>query len=374
MRTLPFLGALLLLSACEIKEKSQIKPMFEPKSLTELYGDGKAMTFNVKIPLGQDMVGSYDASEIMEDETIDEEKKPFFRKLWNGIKYGIYDQAVSVGISNRIKYSFDYEFPEIDSQYIKSVKVKRIFFALNNCSPDEVGCRRQETKREVTFKFLDQFFMNLSTVRPGEEDDLDHQEFIIEKKDFKKASDLAFSSTKKENYFEMLNDRGEVSDEYFRNVNLTRFENSRGYRKDDKVANGLSSVYIMKLRRDLLENEKKDILQHFRDVRYKNVVKDTTLIGNNFYIELTTPYLRDKFFQINAENSLSAEGLGLTSFQKCDQSLCADLDVEEYNLVPMLERSNRIRFDTYLSLKKLEMNDFQYNGYVELEVKLDLGI
>lgn len=374
MRTLPLLGLLALLTACEIKEKSQINPMFEPKSLTEIYGDGKAMTFNVKIPLGQDMVGSYDASEIMEDETIDEEKKPILRRLWNGIKYGIYDQAVSAGISNRIKYSFDYEFPEIDSQYIKSVRVKRIFFALNNCSPDDESCRKRERKREVTFKFLDQFFMNLSTVRPGEEKDLDNQEFIIDKAAFNKASEKAFSSRKKANFFDMLNENGQVSDAFFRDVNLTRFENSRKYRKSEAINQDLSSVYIMKLRKDLMQDEKKAILQYFRDSQYKNIVKDTTLIGNNFYIELTTPFLSDKFFQINAENALSAERLGMTSFEKCDQSNCADLDVQEYNLVPMLERSNRIRFDTYLSLKKLEMNDFQYNGYVELEVKLDLGI
>ncbi len=168
MRILPLLGGLLLLSACEIKEKSQIKPMFEPKKLTELYGDGEVMTFNVKIPLGQDMVGEYDASEIIEDKTIDEEKKPLVRKFLDGIKYKIYNTAVQFGISSKYKFDFYYKFPEIDSQYIKSAKVKRIFFALENCVAGDENCRRLEKKREVTFKFLDQFFMNLSPITEEE--------------------------------------------------------------------------------------------------------------------------------------------------------------------------------------------------------------
>ncbi len=84
--------------------------------------------------------------------------------------------------------------------------------------------------------------------------------------------------------------------------------------------------------------------------------------------------MKDRFFEVFEKNAYTVESLGINSFDKCDQLKCADLQVEDYNLVPLLEKSNIVKFDTFLALDGLEFNDFRYKGYVELEVKLDLGI
>ncbi len=48
--------------------------------------------------------------------------------------------------------------------------------------------------------------------------------------------------------FNMINDKGEISDKFFKDINVTRFKNSRRYRKSKKVAEELGSVYIISLK------------------------------------------------------------------------------------------------------------------------------
>lgn len=346
--------------------------MFEKKSLADIHGDGRVMTVTVKVPLSQTTVGSYDASEILSDDSLDSKRHGPLRAIWNEFKYSVMNIAVNIGISNKVKYSFDYEFPEIDPEIVKSIRVKRIFFALENCHEEDEQCILREKKRPVTFKFLDSFFMNVSVVMPGDDLDLDNQEIGVDPKVWEQASEMAFASTPK-NFFSYVDDHGNINEDLFKNVNLARFRNTRSYRKDPEVAGKLGKVFLLRLGNHLSKGEKNDLIKRFKGPQYKEVVKGFSLIGSNVYLELEDIALKDRFFKILSADVGSVEELGNNSFDQCSQLNCADLKTNSSNLVPMLEKSNHIRFDTYLSLDKVEQSDFRYNGFVELEVKIDPG-
>lgn len=376
MRGSRFFGPVFWILMCVVFascEKSEIQPLFPKKKLSEIHGDGRVMTLKVKLPLSQDTMGIYDASEILEDDSLNERENGILREMWNNIKYRVYDTAMIFGFSNKIKYSFDYEFPEIDSRYIKSVKVNKIFFALENCPENDVECVDREEKRPVTFKFLEQFFMNLSVVPLGERLNLDGQEYFIEDDDYEDAEDRAFESLAK-GFDTLRNERGEIRESAFENFNLAAFNNSRSYQKDGVVAQKLSKIYLLRLKRDLSKEEKVEIVRLFKSPRFQKSIQDFSLIGHNIYLELHSLEAKSEFFSSLSETVGSVNNLGIESFEQCSQLNCANLNTNKSNLVPMLERSSRIRFDTYLNLASVEKRDFRYNGFVELEVKLDLGI
>lgn len=365
------LGAFFILGiGCE---KSEIEPMFEKKKLSEIYGDGEVMTLKVKLPLSQDTLGIYDASEVLEDDSLNAEEAGFLRELWNGIKYKFYDTAMVFGFSNRIKYSFDYEFPELDSEYVKSVRVNKIFFALESCPESDRECVRREEKKPVTFKFLDKFFMNLSIAPATEELNIEGKEYFVTKDQFEDAEDKAFASRAKA-LESRRDENGFFEPDAFRNLNIAAFENDSSRFKNKEAARKLGRVFLLRLQRNLSKGQTLDLVKHFKSDRYDSVVNDFSLIGRNIYLELYSGEKKKEFFSILAAEMGSVENLGIESFEQCDLSKCASLNPNKSNLVPMLERSNRIRFDTFLSLKSVEKRDFRYNGFVELEVQLDLGI
>ncbi|MEX0798141.1 MAG: hypothetical protein WD025_01775, partial [Bacteriovoracaceae bacterium] len=319
-------------------------------------------------------VGSYDAADIFEDSSLNKEKKGVLRRFWNGIKYKIYNAGINLGISNRIKYSFDYEFPEIDSGTIKSVKVKKIFFALENCPKNDEECRLRNEKDPVTFMLLDKFFLNLSVIQPHDDISfIDSQDPIISSKEFENASLKAFSS-RPAPFDSLVNGDGEVSEKVFYDVNLAKFHNTKHYRRNQEVADELSNIFLLRLNRDLSKGEKIDLIRHFKLPKYQGVIQDFSLIGHNIYLELVDTNAYEEFFKILGSSVSSVADLGIDSFEACNVNNCANLKTISSNLVPMLEKSNHIKFDTYFSIRKLEMNDFRYNGFVELEIKLDLGI
>ena len=357
MRSCLILVIAMIFAACE---KSEIKPMFPKKSLAQIHGDGEVMTFKIKVPLSQDTVGSYDASEVLSDASIDQENTGLLRRFWNGIKYSVYDTAVNLGISNRIKYSFDYEFPQIDSKYIKAVKINRIFFALENCRQVDEDCMLKEKSNSPSFKFLDQFFLNISLIAPGESLDFENQHPFIDEASFSLAAKKAFEQPAEE--------------EAFQDITLARFDNSRSYQRSNEVADSLGKIFLLRMRDDLSKGDKVELIRHLKSPHYRGVIKDFSMVGHNIYLELEEYSERKDFFLALRDGVGSVEQLGIDSFEACTQANCANLTTNDFNLVPLLAKSNHIRFDTFLALKELEMNDFKYNGFIELEVKLNFGI
>ncbi len=99
------------------------------------------------------------------------------------------------------------------------------------------------------------------------------------------------------------------------------------------------------------------------------------MIGRSLFVEVKNQASLSKFESLLAqeENKIAGE-LDVYSVNRCVRSNCLDLNVKEVNLVPLIEKSPNINIDTYLSVRNLGLKDFKYNGFIEVEILLDLPI
>ena len=354
-----FLVALGLLSFISC-EKQTIEPMFAKKSMAELYGDGETMDFTVKVPLTQDTLSFYDASSILGDTSIDQ-SSGMINEMYNSLKYSVFQMGVGMGFFNKVKLSFASELPDIDSQYIKSLKVKKIFFALENCEEDEINCSAFDKSRKANLNLLDKFFINFVPLDSSKDIGImENEDPMLDEKDFEEEASKAFSDNTKE-----------TSDNQF---TIARFDNDTALKRSRSKSNSFSSTVILRMKKDLLKSEKLDQLKVLRSLKERKIVKTFSTVGENLYVELHRPDDYIKMVVWINQKYGSIENFGLRKVERCTQLICADIEASKSNLVPFLEGKDKIRFDTYFSIKKLEMNDFKYNGYIELEFKLDLGV
>ena len=356
MRVFLVLLGLLSFISCE---KQTIEPMFAKKSLAELHGDGKTLNFTIKVPLTQDTLSFYDASSILEDSSIDKEEG-MLKQMYNSLKYSVFQMGVGMGFFNKVKLSFATELPSIDSRYIKSLKVKKIFFALENCEEGEEECSAYNKERKANLNLLDKFFINFVPLKSDRRVSiLEDEDPILEEEDFKIEELKAFSKS---------------NTSLGSQVTIARFDNDVSMRRSRSKAKSYSSMVILRMRKNLLKNEKLDQLKELRELKEQSVVKGFSTVGSNLYVELNEPEdFMQMIVQINKKYG-SIERFGLRKVERCTELVCAEVEASKSNLVPMLEGKDMVRFDTYFSIKKLEMNDFKYNGFIELEFKFDLGV
>ena len=156
----------------DLKTSSDIDPLAKAQSISEKFkgkglSEGKIITLPIKISLTSNTIGHYALDDIMSaDEVLDEDATPkqkkFLARFLDNLKYSVYNMGLGMGISNRVQYSTDYKFPQIDPTYFKEMRVKKIFFAIQPCEKDDVACIAREKDKPSTFMFLDRFFLNIS--------------------------------------------------------------------------------------------------------------------------------------------------------------------------------------------------------------------
>ena len=99
------------------------------------------------------------------------------------------------------------------------------------------------------------------------------------------------------------------------------------------------------------------------------------MIGRSLYVELFEDANKDEFLRkIDFDNNFSAMNLDIYKLDRCINSNCVDLEVEEFNLVPLLAVNPHLKIDSYISIKTLGSIDFKYNGYIEVELEIDLPL
>jgi len=356
-----------------MESKSEIDPLFKAQTTSERFGTGTGgvTTITLKIPLTTNEIGYYDRDDILDTKSAQGKKKSWLKRNYESIKYNLYNLGARLGISNRIKYSTDFEFPDIDSKYIKEVRVKKIFFALEPCTAEDKECQTREQDEPVSFMFLDKFFLNLSVIQPTDDisyiTDPENESLKFQsKKQFKKAAKKAFTLAPT-SFKDLRNTDGEILEEAFYDLNVANYQNtkkSRSYRRNVRD-NGSTFFFILE---DNFVKHKK----MFKSDLFKGIVQDVTLVGKNLYVDLYHAKLRTQFFEVLNKKIPDLQSEGIKNFEGCSYLNCVTLGVNNINIVPMLEKSTHIRFDTYLSIRHLDYNDFKYNGYIEIEVQLDL--
>ena len=122
----------------------------------------------------------------------------------------------------------------------------------------------------------------------------------------------------------------------------------------------------------LEENNIREAKAFFSSSLFDGVVKDVTLISTSLYVDLYGAPLKEKFFEIIDQNVTDLRNIGVIDFKGCTSESCTNLEVNRVDLLPLLKKSPHLRFDTYVSIKHLDYNDFRYSGYIEISVELDL--
>jgi hypothetical protein len=446
------IGLLLLFSlvSCSLKEasengfktKTKTEPFAPSKTLAERFGDGKQIKFNVKIPLTEDSVGYYDVEDVLGNRELDAEHKNFLERVYDGMKLSMYNLFVKMGYSNNIKFSSSFNFPKIDKRFIKSAKVKKVFFTTEDCRVGEDDCNDTGSMGS-NFNLVDKFFVNLSSA--GEDSSVQTTMEQLEEKDFKQRSQKAFSQTALS--IKNTLESGTKAGQTFGDINLVSFSNDVPYLnlemtnipdgtdyinfdvKDEKqfVATYLKSkrfkhlikrveygtkrksmhsvvrrrikgigIYLRKGAKasdilDIISKEQSPLVKkmyilrlngkyveaknYFNSKQFEGIVQDTTMIGRSLFVEIKdeTGMAKFKNHLEQDKNKINGE-IELYKMDTCMRSNCLDLKVKEINLVPLIEKSQKINIDTYLSVRNLGNSDFKYNGFIEVEIVLELPI
>ena len=124
-----------------------------------------------------------------------------------------------------------------------------------------------------------------------------------------------------------------------------------------------------------LNSEYAKAKKYFMGKKFKGVVKDVSIIGKSVFVELTDISMRPTFNQLtDANNDYRKAPLDIYSVDSCIYANCVDVAVKDFNLVPILAVNPKLKIDTYFSVKTLGGVDFKYNGFIEVEVELDLPL
>lgn len=402
---LVFILASTLLSCSKVRNfeqatttKSKIDSLFDAKNINEKFG-GDSVKIKLIIPLSKNTMGHYNIKDVLsptcdkEDENYEnclvalekyyakanmkDEDKSFFQRFAEGAKFDLYNFFIKMGVSSKLKYSFDYSLEGIPTEFFTNVKVSKIFFALEECEKENEDCLKRQEDKPLTFDFIDKFFLNVSTIQ-----DHDSLDFIekplakLSKKKFNKHADRAFGQQVKE-IKEVKDLDGDVSDNLFYNINIARLDNSTKKRKkrrrrgtllgEENVRdNGKTFIF------NLEEGNVREAKRFFKGEAFAGIVRDVTLIGTSLYVDLEGAILKDKFFEVINHEVEDIHSLGITDFKGCNVNSCTNLTVNSVNLLPLIKKSDRLKFDTFVSIKHLDYNDFKYSGYIELSVEMDL--
>lgn len=370
-----------------LQSDSKINPLFKAQTLANVAGNGQLYEITVKVPLTKDSLGSYDFSEIMENEGLDNRNRSWIKRFFDSIMYNLANVWFKFGRKNKYSYSTGIEFPELDPDYVKEVRIKKLFFSLEDCDVTDETCVKRRSSRPPSLNFLKTFFLNISPLKPEEENLLEEGEFKEwSKRDFNRKKDQIFfqpySDTFDEYFTEFLkrkrlshtDQHNYVLTDMFEDINVARLRNNKARQRSEENVRDNGRTFLFRLKKNIDKYRKVEIKKHFKQDAFKGIVKDLTILGDNLVVEIHNPEQRAEFFRTLSSSVENVDELDINSFEGCSYVNCTTIDVNSINLVPLLNENFKLKFDTYLELRYLEINDFLYNGYVEIEIKLDLPL
>lgn len=187
--------------------------------------------------------------------------------------------------------------------------------------------------------------------------------------------------------FQVSRDKGRVIRDYLKSSDFKTNYVSRVQLDRDGVYVKLHkhitpSVFFERISRDQspltqkmfifrLEGGYVEAKHYFEKDKFKNLVKDTTMIGRSLYVELYSVRNKSEFLRlIDEEGDKATDYFDIYRRETCSFSNCLDIDALPINVGPLLTSGKDIRIDTWLSIRSLGSRDFKYNGYIEIEVVL----
>lgn len=354
-----FLTVLVFTLSCG--KKSEIKNAVKAETFAQRYGDGKYATLPLVLPLS--------------DEAIDQFDNPLAKInfLARGFAKMLYNLGASMGMG-KLKMSMVQPLPEIPEEYIKEIRIKRIFFYIEPVDKNPDMTRRERIaswfektfkgKSDVNFNFLEKLALKISSTKVKETDswypqgfevtDLKRNEYTPMQRLFERESDI---DTER-----VIEDDLEESN----NVIMLKYsdKNPSHYLRNSKSG----QVYLLTATDPL---KTKDYLE--KSGKFDGFFQRIHILNKSVLVELKKdPMTNELFKNIISEEADHLEELGgIKIIEPCSEQTCLDFKLPKEDLLPLIKKGSGLRIDAFMVADKVP-DSFQLKGFIELEIKLNL--
>ncbi len=288
-----------------------------------------------------DQVGSYNYGDVIE---MDPTRKNALHYITKPLKETIYDIGVRLFKRNKVQAQAQLSVPPESLEYLKSVKLKRIFFVLDTCVGKSRRC--SSTVEGIEATFVKELFINLEPYKEGTE---------IE--EIKEIDDNTFFQKAKE----FVRDFGSK-----RRRGVGGFQLAAYSQKNRPNRSQYKNLYVFKYDKNI--SKLRDALEQSRHV------KKTILFGDLVLAELQKS--KNSFIsRIYHEESFKQEVESHHSYLNpaaCEKGNCTELKTNSENLVEFFKEHPNVVVNTFIKVAKLPKKDFHYKGFIEFEVELNI--
>jgi hypothetical protein len=338
---------LILVTSCG--QKSTIKNAVHAERLADAYGDGKHVIKNLTFPLTDSSLAY-------------KTPLPGLGPITGGIMKFVGDIFAKNTDMGKLQMSYIQPLPEIPTQILNSVRLKRFFFYMK---PTEKKRWREWYERwimgkgNVTFSFLDKLAVRLSTTKL---EDPDNYEPTVVSEDYN-ARDF---SSLMEMFSRKYKQKNEVIDpERARDIILLKYHGKHRelYTDSDKYG----QIHIM-------ETTRPSMTKHFLMDHMKGFYNRILILDDSLLIELIKDPVADETFKaVVSDRANEMENLGVTYIDTCTPDSCLELAVPDVNLIPIATKGNALKLEAVIHAGKVP-SSFKLKGFVEFEVKVDSPI
>jgi hypothetical protein len=352
------MALLLLLAGCG--QKSVIKNDVVAKRTSEAYGDGKHTIIPIIIPLSDQSIAAFESPL---------KKMAFVR----GFAKMFFDLGASLGLG-KAQLSMIQPIPELPTDYLKDVKIKRLFFYIEphaDCGASdnpESACRKEKLQRRfswvkrifrgfsnVDFNFLDKVAVK---AYPRPMQNITNWLPMVEVKELNRKAFHPLQA--------IFEEDAVMNKEDARELILLKY--SKKTKEQDTKP--LAPIFILNIKEGESPARTKNFLIDYP--KFRGFFKRIHIMNKSLLVELKNDRITlESVENVLAENAQEIEDMGIETIEQCTENTCLDLKIPAVNLVPLIEKSNGIQIDSYIDVGKVP-SGFQLKGFIEFEVKLDL--
>ena len=334
MRGLLILTFIFSLLGCSREES--ITPFSESAD----YRERLKKPFTIRYPLMPEQVGSYSYNDILEN---DPKRKNILKSITLPLKEAVYDLGVTLFRKNKVQARGQLEVPTEAFEHLKSVKLKRIFFVLDTCVDSSFRCKNKV--EGISSTFISDLFISLEPYKEGEEfeeiEQIDEDTFGQKLKEFvngfKNKSRITTNGLQLASYSQRTR------------PNRSKYKKYYVWKSEQKN--------ITTLRDALLET---------------GHIKNTVLFGD---LILTETKGNIKYHQVFHDPALKRKMGKLRPHLKpatCETGNCTELKINSSNLLDYFKVNPNNIVNTFIKIKKLPKEAFNYKGFIEFEIELNI--
>mgnify|MGYP006864793823 CR=1 FL=1 len=346
-------------------EKSKVVPLFPatPLSQTQGYGDGEHAVFTIKMPLSDKSIDTYDSPI---DPNTGLSRVPLLGDALRFMTQALFNLGAEFGLG-KSNITINQPIPDLNSPYLKSISVKRVFFHIDNTIEEDARPRniiarvfnsiRGIIRGQANLDFS--FIRELNVMLKMEKSDVEPIDFVPEiitedgenRPPRPRHDSIEIGAVGGPRMIELLNYKRKNRDEVLRN-------NERG---------AMFVVYTDK------PVQVRAFLRKDKDL--SALIKEMVIVNKTLVVELTgQETVAEAFFELMRNYEEEMAQSGITKIDTCNKDICMDVKVNEQNMMPMLLQGNKLRIETNVDASRVPPKSFQLKGFIEFEVKLDVPI